>query len=181
MSGRTDQKLGGQEITAGGPVTGKQRAAASCQYLTFWGLCLDNLPAGRFERRALSAADARMLIDAARENNTLRCVSRDDLFAPYRQRERRNHDALRVVLQKSFDMALSLEDFVITAGDKDGASQITNPLQLACLQAGDRLLVVTCDYAFDKRKKSDDVHDLFTIAEDTVRFDLIEALATGQD
>ena len=170
--------MGKQGSTAGRAVATQEIAGTSCLFLSFWGLCLDNLPEGRFERRAVSAADARMLIRAARENNTLHCVSKDDLIAPYRQKQRRNHDALCAVLQKTFDIALCLEDFLTTFDDKEGATQSVTPLQLARLHSGDRLLVVTCDYAFSTSNKTADVEDCFTIAEDSVRFDLIEALET---
>ena len=162
--------------TVDGAVQGNETAEASHLFVSFWALCLENLPEGRFERRSLSAADAQKLICDARERNALTCVSRDDLFAPYKRRERRNHDALRKVLQKTFAIAFSLEDFLMTAEGEDSANQVTHPLQLACLQPGDRLLVVTCDYAFDTSNKTADVGDCFSIAEDTVRFDMIEAL-----
>jgi hypothetical protein len=55
-------------------------------FLSFWDVCLDNLPEGRFERRRVSPVAARAMIRAARGDNTLVCVSNDDLLAPYRQK-----------------------------------------------------------------------------------------------
>ena len=63
-------------------------------YVSFWDLCLDNLPQGRFERRVIGAGDASQMIRAAHVDKTLLCVSKDDLLAPYRTRERRRHEAL---------------------------------------------------------------------------------------
>jgi len=34
-------------------------------FLSFWDLCLDNLPPGRFERRVITAVDAGAMIQAA--------------------------------------------------------------------------------------------------------------------
>lgn len=146
--------------------------------LSFWDLCLDNLPEGRFERRSLPVAEARAMICGARENNALQCVSNDDLIAPYRQKQCRNHEALCAVLNKTFDIPLRLEDFLSVFDDKDDATQSVVPLQLARLQLGDRLLVVTCDFEFNTKTKTADLEERFTLAEDTVRFDLIAALAT---
>jgi len=55
-------------------------------YVSFWDLCLHNLPQGRFERRVIGAGDASQMIRAAHTDKTLLCVSKDDLLAPYRTR-----------------------------------------------------------------------------------------------
>jgi len=39
---------------------------ASHLYVSFWDLCLDNLPQGRFERRVIGAGEASAMICAAR-------------------------------------------------------------------------------------------------------------------
>ena len=52
----------------------QRRVMADRLFLSFWDLCLDNLPEGRCERRSISATDASLMIRAARENNTLQCV-----------------------------------------------------------------------------------------------------------
>lgn len=71
-------------------------------FLSFWDLCLDNLPVGRFERRVIAAVDAEAMISTARATNTLSCVSNDDLLAPYRARERRRHEELCAVLRANY-------------------------------------------------------------------------------
>jgi hypothetical protein len=68
-------------------------------YVAFWDLCLDNLPQGRFERRVLGAGDASQMIRAAHTDRSLLCVSKDDLLAPYRTKERRRHEELCAVLR----------------------------------------------------------------------------------
>jgi hypothetical protein len=157
--------------------TGQESVRASRLYLSFWDVCIDNLPIGRFERRKLAAAEACLLIRAARENHALCCVSNDDLLAPYLQKQRRNHDALRAVLQNRFDIALRFDDFLSGYGDEDSAIQSVMPLQLARLQPGDRMLIVTCCYTLSPETKTADAMDRFEVAEDSVGFDLIEALA----
>jgi hypothetical protein len=56
--------------------------------LSFWDLCLENMPQERFEQRTLTASEARTLIGEARADQALLCVSREDLFAPNRERVR---------------------------------------------------------------------------------------------
>jgi hypothetical protein len=41
------------------------KAMGSRLYISFWDLCLDNLPRGRFERRVIGAGDASQMIRAA--------------------------------------------------------------------------------------------------------------------
>jgi hypothetical protein len=53
--------------------TTQESVRESRLYLSFWDLCLDNLPVGRFERRTLAAAEAYRLSRAARENHALCC------------------------------------------------------------------------------------------------------------
>ena len=128
---------------------------ASHLYVSFWDLCLDNLPQGRFERRVIGAGEASAMICAARADKTLLCVSKDDLLAPYRTKERRRHQELCTVLRASYNCPLRFEDFLTTLDDEGTAVQSITPLQVAELQPRDRLLVVTCDYQLaDKTKAS---------------------------
>jgi hypothetical protein len=147
-------------------------------YVSFWDLCLDNLPQGRFERRVLGAGDASQMIRAARVDKTLICVSKDDLLAPYRTKERRRHEELCAVLRASYDCPLRFEDFLTTFDDEETAVESIMPLQVAELKPGDRLLVVTCNYKLaDKTKRNGDLEDCFVLAADSVGFHLIAALS----
>jgi hypothetical protein len=71
----------------------------STLFVSFWHLCLENLPDGRFERRDVSAASANAMIHAARATGRLICVSAIDLLAPYHASERRRHEDLCLVLR----------------------------------------------------------------------------------
>ena len=147
-------------------------------YVSFWDLCLDNLPQGRFEHRVIGAGDASQMIRAARVDKTLLCVSKDDLLAPYRTKERRRHEELCAVLRASYDCSLRFEDFLNTFDDEETALESITPLQVAELKPGDRLLVVTCSYQLaDKSKRNSDLEDCFVLAADSVGFHLIAALS----
>jgi hypothetical protein len=146
-------------------------------FLSFWDLCLDNLPQGRFERRVITAADAGAMIRAARAGNALLCVSKDDLLAPYRAKERRRHEELCSELRSKYHWSLGFEDF-LSAFDGDSAGVVSiMPLQVAELNPGDSLLIVTCDYRIaDNTGSISDPEDRFVLAEDSVAFNLITAL-----
>ena len=149
-------------------------------HFSFWDLCLDNLPQGRFERRVLGAGDASQMIRAAHVNKTLLYVSKDDMLAPYRTKERRRHEELCAVLRASYDCPLVLEDFLTTFDDEETAVESITPLQVAELKPGDRLLVVTCNYQLaDKAKRNGDLEDCFVLAADSVGFHLVAALSVG--
>jgi hypothetical protein len=147
-------------------------------YVSFWDLCLDNLPQGQFERRVIGAGDASQMIRAAHADKSLLCVSKDDLLAPYRAKKRRRHEELCAVLRASYDCPLRLEDFLTTFDDQETAVESITPLQVAELKPGDRLLVVTCNYQLvDKTKRNGDLEDCFVLAADSVGFHLIAALS----
>jgi len=75
---------------------------AGTLFVSFWSLCLDNLPEGDFTRRRITPDDARLAVEQAREGKTLLCLSDTDLLAPYHERERNNHEALCRVLNEHF-------------------------------------------------------------------------------
>jgi hypothetical protein len=50
-------------------------------FVSFWDLCLDNLPFGEFSHSCMSPCEARFCIEQARKEGRLLCVSRDDLLA----------------------------------------------------------------------------------------------------
>ena len=62
---------------------------------------------------------------------TLLCVSKDDLFASYRTKERRRHEELCAVLRASYDCPLRFEDFLTTFEDEETALESITPLQVA--------------------------------------------------
>ena len=57
-------------------------------FLSFWRLCLENLPFGSFSHRELTAKEAKRLIDKARAAHSLRGVSRFYQSAAVAQIER---------------------------------------------------------------------------------------------
>jgi len=147
-------------------------------YVSFWDLCLDNLPHGWFEHRLITVADARQMIRAARADKTLLCVSKQDLLAPYRTKERRRHEELCAVLRASYDCQLRFEDFLTAVDNDETGFQSIMPLQVAELRAGDRLLVVTCNYRLaDKTDDRANLEDRFVLAADSVGFHLIAAMS----
>ena len=153
------------------------RAKTSHLFVSFWDLCLENLPFGLFSHRELTAKEAKRLIDKARGANSLRGVSQDDLLAPYRKHEKGNHAKLCRVLTKDYEIALSLEDFVLDDRDEKGkAGYFINPLQFARIELGKRLLVVNCHYSLPKRPRKARLE--FDVAADSVTFHLFESLGS---
>jgi hypothetical protein len=142
-------------------------------FVSFWDICLENLPVGTFKHRQISAAVARRAIAKAREDKSLLCVSNDDLFAPYRKHRRDNHADLRKVLARRLGIKLTLADFTEKLEDDDGSLRFINPLGLVQVQGRDRLLVVTCMYSLDKRKRRTPLG--MKVAPSTIEFHLFEA------
>jgi hypothetical protein len=141
-------------------------------FVSFWDICLDNLPDGPFRRRRITPENAKNSIEQARRENRLVGVSDDDLLAPYRQRERGKHDALRRVLEEQFGIALSFEDFVSKdETDPDGLCSI-RPLSLVELTEDSQLLVVTCLYMLRNNEKH---LPGFEPDPESVKFSVIEA------
>ena len=89
--------------------------------------------------------EAGALIESAREQKKLLCVSRDDLLAPYKKRERRNHVQMCEALSK-LSIPMSVEDFI--------GEDCVNILQFANVEDGNELMVVTCHYTIDFPKRS---------------------------
>ena len=153
------------------------KAKSSHLFVSFWDLCLENLPPGLFRHRELTAKDAKRLIDKARAAHSLRGVSGDDLLAPYRKQEKGNHAKLCRVLTDDYEIALSLEDFVLDdRGQKGEASYFINPLQFAQIERANRLLVVNCHYVLPKRSRKARLD--FDVAADSVTFHLFESVGS---
>lgn len=60
-------------------------------FITFWNMSSENLPEEYLRKRRLTIDEAKLLIERARERKELVCVSKDDLVAPYKQRQRLKH------------------------------------------------------------------------------------------
>lgn len=139
-------------------------------FVSFWDVCLENLPVGRFERRQVTALEAKALIGNARVAQALCCTSKDDLFAPYEADALRKHEQLCAALASYYGLELSMRDFLLR--HEDNTSTVM-PLSLVQLSPGDCLLVIGCGYTLaDGPGRLD---DRFDIAEDSLTFDLIEA------
>lgn len=143
-------------------------------FVSFWHLCLDNLPNGNFRHRVVSPEDARQYVAEARQAERLIGVSNDDLIAPYRKQELEKHRDLCRVLENHFSIALSMEDFCTQSGEGKDVMYHVWPLILARIEADTRLLIVTCNYALDKPPTQEEGIN-FTIAPDSVTFHLIES------
>src|SRR5262245_7474802 len=101
-------------------------------FLSFWNLCLDNLPLGEFSHRCMTPHEARLVIEQARKDHRLVCVSQDDLIAPYHQRERESHQALCIAVRAHFGIGLSVEDFFSKTRESDDSFYTVMPLN--CVQ-----------------------------------------------
>lgn len=141
-------------------------------FVSFWELCLDNLPLGTFTHRRISAEEARVAIQQSLQDGRLLCVSGADLLAPYRKHERENHSALRKVLGENFGIALTISDFLIAVEDGDDPLQSITPLSCVKIRDNDRLMVITCSYTFGKKTQGPLAFD---IEPSTVEFHLLES------
>lgn len=110
-------------------------------YLSFWDVQLSNLPVGAFRRRILSKGEARSMIGSARASGYLVCVAKDDLGAPYCERERERHRQLCAALREHADVEIRLQDFF--------GRDCANPLCAAEVDEHKDLLVVDCAYVVD--------------------------------
>jgi hypothetical protein len=143
-------------------------------FVSFWHICLENLPEGSFTRRRVTADEARLSIEQARDHDTLLCLSDTDILATYHATERENHRSLCRVLTEHFAIPLSLTDFC-GKGDGDDDLYCINPLSCVRIEGQDRLMIVTCLYTL---KDEDPVDRLrFEIEPETVEFHVIEAAA----
>ncbi len=143
-------------------------------FLSFWSIALENLPEGDFRHRQIPADDARELINQAQAGGGLQCVSRDDLIAPFRKREREQHQEFCDVLASQFGITLSLKDFCFEDHNEDGPLYCVHPLELAEIAADNSLLVLTCGYRLDETPKGE--RPRFSIEPSDVEFHLFEAL-----
>lgn len=112
-------------------------------YLSSWDVGLSNLSLGAFRRRILSKEEARSMIGSASASGHLACVAKDDLGAPYCERERERHTQLCAALREHADVEVRLQDFF----GRDCAT----PLCAAEVGEHKDLLVVDCAYVVDMK------------------------------
>jgi len=143
-------------------------------FLSFWDICLENLPAGGFSHRQMTGEEARALIERTRrQGSPVVCVSNDDLLAPYKKREVQKHQDLCTALKEHFSILLSLSDFIVPDEQEGQTLSSIIPLQCVQIQEDDRLLVITCAYTLPEKSGSTSLN--FRVAPETVEFHLIEA------
>ena len=143
-------------------------------FLSFWSIALENLPEGDFRHRQIQADDARQRINEAQAAGVLRCVSGDDLIAPFRKREREKHQEFCDVLASQFGIALSLKDFCLEDQNEEGPLYFVHALELAEVAADKSLVVLTCCYRMDETPEGE--RPQFSIEPSSVEFHLFEAL-----
>lgn len=143
-------------------------------YLSFWEICLKNLPVGEFKHRLIVPEDARSLINQARAKKTLLCVSTNDLLGDQQTDKRDDHNKLFHVLREYFGISIVLKDFLLEDKDDDGNILFsTIPLDVVQVQGNQPLIVVTCSYIWEP----EDLEELnFTVDPESVEFHLFEAL-----
>jgi hypothetical protein len=150
---------------------------ASTLYVSFWHICLPNLPLGRFIRHRLSAGEAREMIADARATRSLVCATAHDLLAPNGYAHRQRYEELCGVLRHQYGFAIGIDDFLGCPDAED--PDLAIPLPLNAIEIGflGCLLVVDCLYQMTGRpQSSDDVPLEFEIANNSVSFSLIEML-----
>jgi hypothetical protein len=156
----------------------KKDKRAARLFVSFWHVCLENLPEGTFTHRRITPGDAKLLVEAARREGSLLCVSGDDLLAPYRKKERSNQDALRRVLAKHFGIVLAFRDFTSDYEAAGNSCYSTIPLNCISVTGRDRLLVVTCCYTLNKKSTRKPLG--FKIAPTTVEFHQFESTRSAR-
>jgi hypothetical protein len=147
-------------------------------FVSFWHIGLENLPEGTFVHRRLMHDEANRLIEEARHAGTLCCASHDDLFAPYEDRERRNHQKLCRVLGEQYGITLTLEDFVIRDEIEGENSSTIRPLAFAQVEGSNRLMLVNCHYVMARERKKGTLE--FDIEPESVTFHLFQEIGSAE-
>ena len=136
-------------------------------FVSFWNLGLSNLPIGSFTHSTITGREAAALISSARANEELRCVSADDLLAPFSGRANGKHVALCAALREQA-VELSINEFI--------GPSCSNPLGSAIVGEGRSLIVVNCTCTLDAEPKDagESRQRLqFEIVRDSISFSLI--------
>ena len=97
-------------------------------------------------------------------------------MALYHQRERDNHAQLCRAFKDEYEIEMSLEDFCGKSEEDSEGLDFISPLNCVRVQGSDRLMIVTCAYAFPERGDLDEDDLRFEIAADSIEFHLIEAV-----
>jgi hypothetical protein len=148
-------------------------------FLSFWHVCLDNLPEGTFSHRCITGEEARSLLEHARQgSNGVVCVSEEDLLSPYKREELGRHKELCTVLQEHFSIPVAISDFMVSAEHEGQALYSVVPLQGVHIQENDSLLVVTCSYVLAERRAGAPAD--FYLAPEMVEFHLIEHMPASK-
>jgi hypothetical protein len=142
-------------------------------FLSFWDICLENLPEGSFRHRRISPEEARLCIDEARSAKALSCVTDIDLAAPYKKRDAERYEALCCVLTDHLAIPLSLDDFFSRHDDEGEPLYFANALNCVGVDANSRLLVVTCQYELANERTPGEFPS-FDIPPESVEFHVIE-------
>lgn len=141
-------------------------------FVSFWHLCLGNLPIGQFRHQLVTAKDARFSIAQARQTERLHCVSNDDLLAPYGERSLNRHRELCEILRSHYEIDIVLKDFISDGEDEGQPLYSTTPLQIAQVQKNQKLLVITCSYEWLGVKEG--MEKATKISPDPIGFHLFE-------
>lgn len=149
--------------------------SAGTLYISFWKICLNNLPDTTFEHRQITVEEAKLLIKQTRKEKRLLGLSEADLLAPHREHDRETHEALCKVLKKHFGISLTLKDFVTRFGSGQDASYCINPLNCFQIRGKDRLLIMTCGFGLRDRKQKKRL--AFKIDPMTVAFHLLKCVS----
>jgi hypothetical protein len=145
-----------------------KESSARKLYLSFWDICLENLPEGTFTRTRVASADARERIEQARRNQAFHCLSDDDLLAPYHEHSLNQHKALCDVLLEHCGIALSIDDFLKRRRQDGTESYSILPLNCVQLRHPNEFMVVTCHYELPEMFSGE--RPEFEIALDSVTF-----------
>jgi hypothetical protein len=132
-------------------------------FVTLFGsLSRHNFPPGSFERRELSAREAKQRIDEARTHRRLRGVSDKDL-AIDRRAMHRSQELLETLASLPEGIHLTIDDFV--------RHRYFAPLNAVAVGPGADLLVVSCLYELPEAAPGVDL----AVDSSSISFDLFSA------
>ena len=90
-----------------------KRIESTYVYLSFWEICLENLPAGLISHKLIDKDEAKKLISDAKKDNNLFCVvSSNSELQKNRGEKKSPAQQLCSVLKEHCDIDISLKDFL---------------------------------------------------------------------